>query len=655
MSAKDIQTRVYEMKNKVPSQKWAIRFFKRHPDEFEFKQGRPLDPKRARAFNATTANAHFTLLTDVIKQYRIPPENIYNMDKKGIQIGSGKKASMIKRIFIKGDKSRYVLKGDSMLLVTIIEAVCADGTACPPCIIMPVGETGEWISVSSLGGFAQTTNGWTDNNICHQWFEKTFIPFVQGRNKSGKPILLTSDGHQSHKTSEMHALAFGNNIILYRLPPHTTHKLQPLDVGVFGPFQRAWVQHFTHKNVVERYMEVPETDAFLQIRSNHVSAKAISAAFQKAGMWPVNREAYSHKDYAPSLAFAKKQILPVSFPEPVVSSPVSACMTDGLPSDLSSDVEYIPEESDDEDGHENSHPTCLASPPPPNHMDITESHFAMETPCAPWTRGQYQNITMQLTGLSSASSARWTLFALPPNSLHEENQKLQTQVYSLELENEGLYSQLDAANAHCTIIKNEIETLQEQINSKRRKTQRVPNTFATVLTPPEGYDSWKAKDDAEKAKKRAEAEKSKEKADTLAAREQAWKANLGAMSFNRTLGQYTLKEDIKGIAACFGLPLDGTRDHILDRITTYLNYHPELCDDARYSALFPGTRGRKRHENIPGIEGNEGSTMDGIHSPSGEELGRDEGGSEEGGTDSEEEAEGQEIFWNNIDPRLRNV
>jgi hypothetical protein len=109
-------------------------------------------------------------------------------------------------------------------------------------------------------------NGWTNNFVCHQWFEKAFIPFATARNASGKPILLVSDGHQSHETPEMHELAFQNNVILYSLPPHCTHKLQPLDVGVFGPFQKAWVKHceeaaiqhneVTRYNVVHQYMQV---------------------------------------------------------------------------------------------------------------------------------------------------------------------------------------------------------------------------------------------------------------------------------------------------------------------------------------------------------------------------------------------------------------
>jgi hypothetical protein len=52
-----------------------------------------------------------------------------------------------------------------------------------------------------------------------------------------------NDSHGSHDTLNLIELAQQHNIILFCLPPHTTHKLQPLDVGVFGPFSRAWTDH----------------------------------------------------------------------------------------------------------------------------------------------------------------------------------------------------------------------------------------------------------------------------------------------------------------------------------------------------------------------------------------------------------------------------
>ena len=83
--------------------------------------------------------------------------------------------------------------------------------------------------------------GWTDATICKYWFERVFIPHAIARRVTPEEqILLVFDGHATHETPEMKELAFKNNILLYCLPPKTTHKLQPLDVGVFGPLQTAW-------------------------------------------------------------------------------------------------------------------------------------------------------------------------------------------------------------------------------------------------------------------------------------------------------------------------------------------------------------------------------------------------------------------------------
>ena len=103
-------------------------------------------------------------------------------------------------------------------------------------------------------------NGWTDDEVGFEWFKEVFVAQATERNCCATeqeqadnkkdtdeeeatvdetlklpPILLIYDGHGSHTTLDWITLARANNIILYCLPPHTTHWLQPLDVGCFGP------------------------------------------------------------------------------------------------------------------------------------------------------------------------------------------------------------------------------------------------------------------------------------------------------------------------------------------------------------------------------------------------------------------------------------
>ena len=55
-----------------------------------------------------------------------------------------------------------------------------------------------------------------------------------------KPRVLICDGFGTHEKLEAMEFCFENNIILCRLPSHTSHKLQPCDVGVFAPLKAAY-------------------------------------------------------------------------------------------------------------------------------------------------------------------------------------------------------------------------------------------------------------------------------------------------------------------------------------------------------------------------------------------------------------------------------
>jgi hypothetical protein len=85
-----------------------------------------------------------------------------------------------------------------------------------------------------------------------------------------------------------------NDIAFVCLPPHSTDKLQPLDVGVFGPLKKVWREVLTDyklKNPKEAIIPKTEFPRLL----NSVLAKAdpgrhLPAAFLKCGLHPVSKE-----------------------------------------------------------------------------------------------------------------------------------------------------------------------------------------------------------------------------------------------------------------------------------------------------------------------------------------------------------------------------
>jgi hypothetical protein len=52
--------------------------------------------------------------------------------------------------------------------------------------------------------------------------------------------MLICDGFGTHETLEILEFCFESNIILCRIPSHTSHKLQPCNIAVFGPLKTAY-------------------------------------------------------------------------------------------------------------------------------------------------------------------------------------------------------------------------------------------------------------------------------------------------------------------------------------------------------------------------------------------------------------------------------
>ena len=82
--------------------------------------------------------------------------------------------------------------------------------------------------------------------------------------------------------------------------------LQPLDVGVFGPFQHAWLDRCD--SIVELTgSEMPKEDfvkEYMQVREGSFCPSTIISAFKKSGAWPVDRSIFTEDDFATSIPYS---------------------------------------------------------------------------------------------------------------------------------------------------------------------------------------------------------------------------------------------------------------------------------------------------------------------------------------------------------------
>ena len=99
-----------------------------------------LDPKRAKHFNETIINDYFDLREELDRQYDgIPPEHIWNMDEKGVQMGGGQKKCSKKFYYLRSQKHRYRIQSDNLELVMIVECILGVGDVVPPSFCLQNG------------------------------------------------------------------------------------------------------------------------------------------------------------------------------------------------------------------------------------------------------------------------------------------------------------------------------------------------------------------------------------------------------------------------------------------------------------------------------------------------------------------------------------
>lgn len=156
-------------------------------------------------------------------------------------------------------------------------------------------------------------NGWTDKELGSMWIEKDFHPFSQERNTSNGYRLLILDGHNSHCTFKFCHFAEQHRIIIICLPSHTTHALQPCDVGVFSPLSTSWktlVNRLTHDGIA-----VSKFNFLTHYHTARVKAfkpSTILSAFAKSGIWPINPHAIPLDAFEPAKNTTTQAAMPVS-------------------------------------------------------------------------------------------------------------------------------------------------------------------------------------------------------------------------------------------------------------------------------------------------------------------------------------------------------
>lgn len=207
--------------------------------KYNFSLRKPESTSIARlmGFNRQSVSNFFNALKELKTTYNFQPNQIYNVDETGVSTVATKNPRIITP---KG--KRRVIKISSAERGTNVTAVCAmnaSGTFIPPFLIFPrVRMQPAYMNNTPAGfiGVAHETGWMTSAN-----FLKYLEHFIQyARPSENNRVLLIMDNHASHVTFEAVILCRENYISLLGFPAHTSHRMQPLDVSVYGPLKTAY-------------------------------------------------------------------------------------------------------------------------------------------------------------------------------------------------------------------------------------------------------------------------------------------------------------------------------------------------------------------------------------------------------------------------------
>ena len=282
--------------------KWFDGFRRRYPT-LTLRSPQSLSFARAKAANPKIMEDFFAKLGSVYARLNLltKPMQVYNVDESGINLVQhrGKVVTEIGRRSV-----HRVVASEKGKNHTVIACGSASGQVVPPMLIFPRVRVPSHFKENAPPGclLAAQKKGWVNGELYLEWF-KFFIQQIP----PARPVLLIQDGHSSHITIDLIELAKKNDIHILCLPSHTTHVLQPLDVGVFASFKTN-IGKVLNALLRSSPGRVPTTEdipyLLSQVWPRSVTAINLMSGFRKTGIFPLNPGCIRDRECAPSTAIA---------------------------------------------------------------------------------------------------------------------------------------------------------------------------------------------------------------------------------------------------------------------------------------------------------------------------------------------------------------
>ena len=254
------------------------------------KSAVPLSLARAAATDPEMLHRYYDTLEDCLRNNEIfdDPGAIFNCDETGLALNP----PSLRVVQEVGSKAPNFVTGGDKSQMTVLVCTCASGYPIPPYVIFDRLTWNPKLAEGEVPGslYGLSNKSWINSKLFHSWFVDHFLKYVP-RNR---PLILLLDGHSSHYCPATIKYAAKEGILMYVLPPNTTHLTQPLDKGCFSPLKVKWrqvCQEFKRRNPGRVVTRFDFSKLFAEAWYDAMSPKNIASSFKTTGICPFNRHA----------------------------------------------------------------------------------------------------------------------------------------------------------------------------------------------------------------------------------------------------------------------------------------------------------------------------------------------------------------------------
>ena len=257
---------------------------------------------------------------------------------------------------------------------TTVLAVCkADGTTLPPLVVFRgQNQPPERTLDGCIRGMEMrvSKNGWMTAEIFAEWLKTLMM------SEKLRPLLFIFDGAMQHLSVSVIEKAMSEGVILLKLPPYTTERLQPLDVGCFSSLKSHW-NTFLQREFRQTGRRTPlRRDEFCRFLSNvwheSLSRENVKAGFSATGIFPTDRNAYPVNRFNPRLLKTYREWEAAGRPEITETEDHQIHLShslDVVPSSPEAQVPLIPISDEVQvPPKPNSEPVPVTHKPSPHHV-----------------------------------------------------------------------------------------------------------------------------------------------------------------------------------------------------------------------------------------------------------------------------------------------